>query len=173
MAEPDDKTPAADDGIVRRDFLAGSTVLMAGSLAASYGTLAVYALRYLYPAGPPRKSWMFVIDLGVMEVGDSLEWEAPSGERIVIARRGNNETGDDFIALSSICPHLGCQVKWQPHENRFFCPCHNGVFNSQGKAVEGPPAKAGQSLAHYPLKVEDGLLFIEVPANSVRSSREA
>lgn len=173
MADPQDKTSTADDGIVRREFLAGSTVAMTGGLAASYGTLAVYALRYLYPLGPQPKSWMFVIELGVMQLGDSLEWEAPGGEKIVVARRGNKETAGDFIALSSVCPHLGCQVEWQPHKNRFFCPCHNGVFDPQGKAVEGPPAKAGQSLAHYPLKVEDGLLFIEVAANGVRSSREA
>jgi hypothetical protein len=36
------------------------------------------------------------------------------------------------------------------------------VFDPQGTATEGPPADAGQSLARYPLMVENGMLFIEV-----------
>ena len=73
----------------------------------------------------------------------------------------------DFIALSSVCPHLGCRVHWQSQESRFFCPCHNGSFDPQGKPTGGPPLAAGQSLPKYPLKVEHGLLFIEMPIHSV------
>jgi len=61
-----------------------------------------------------------------------------------------------------VCPHLGCQVHWEPQNDRFFCPCHNGVFSPDGVATAGPPAEAGQSLLEYPLKVEGNLLFIEV-----------
>ena len=39
----------------------------------------------------------------------------------------------------------------------------SGTASLGGKAIEGPPANAGQSLAAYPLKVENGLLFVEVP----------
>jgi hypothetical protein len=53
-------------------------------------------------------------------------------------------------------------VHREPANNRYFCPCHNGVFDPAGVATSGPPADAGQSLVEYPLKVERALLFIEV-----------
>lgn len=36
-----------------------------------------------------------------------------------------------------------------------------------GKATEGPPAAAKQSLEKFPLKVEKGLLYISVPVDSL------
>ena len=72
-----------------------------------------------------------------------------------------------FAALSSVCPHLGCQVHWQPQNDRFFCPCHNGVFAPDGTGIGGPPGDAGQSLPRYPLKLENGLLFIEVDRSEI------
>ena len=107
-----------------------------------------------------------------MRAGAALDFEGPTGVKAVIARRAENGTVDDFVALSSVCPHLGCQVEWQAHENRFFCPCHNGAFDAEGKAISGPPAAAGQELAAYPLKVENGLLFIEVPVVGLGSPEE-
>nr|MBC8425653.1 Rieske 2Fe-2S domain-containing protein [bacterium] len=62
--------------------------------------------------------------------------------------------------------HLGCQVYWEEDNNRFFCPCHSGVFDPQGIAIAGPPADAGQRLAEVPLKVDQvaGVLYLEVQA---------
>ena len=70
---------------------------------------------------------------------------------------------EDFIALSSICPHLGCKVHWETQNQRFFCPCHNGAFSAAGVSTAGPPFDVHQNLARFPLKVENGNLFIEVP----------
>lgn len=143
---------------------------MVGGLAAGYGTCAGYAARFLYPARPTAKVWLFVADLASFAVGASRTYRAPSGQPIVIARRAEAGTADDFLALSSVCPHLGCQVSWEPAHPRFFCPCHNGVFDPTGRATEGPPAKAGQSLARYPVKVESGLLYIEVPDHATEGT---
>ena len=142
---------------------------MAAGVVASYGTLAAMAGSFFCPAASAAKLWMFVTRLDTMQVGDSLQFEGPTGATIVIARREQQGTADDFIALSSTCPHLGCQVSWQAHRNRFFCPCHNGVFTPEGVATEGPPAAAGQRLPRYPLQVENGLLFVEVPVESLRT----
>jgi Rieske Fe-S protein len=130
------------------------------------------AVRFLYPARDRAKTWMFATDLVRMKAGDSLTLRDPTGARIVVARRAESGTADDFVALSSTCPHLGCQVQYQAHKKRFFCPCHNGMFDLEGKATAGPPAAARQSLAHYPLRVEKGLLFIEVPIEGLKSPRE-
>ena len=152
----------------RRGFLeAASGLAMAGGLVAGYGTFLAYAGRYLYPADSTKTAWMFVKDIKSMKVGESMPYRMPTGASIVVTRQGEGEDADAFLALSSTCPHLGCQVQWEPQNDRFFCPCHNGVFDPTGKGIGGPPGDAGQSLAHYPLKVTDGLLFIEVPVESV------
>ena len=136
---------------------------MAGSLAASYGTFAVMAGRFLYPPGGGAAEWMYLAEASSLAPGDSFVYRAPSGAGIAVARVGSAGSADDFLALSSTCPHLGCQVHWEPDEDRFFCPCHNGTFDRLGKATGGPPAAAGQSLPRYPLKLEGGLLHILVP----------
>lgn len=146
----------------RRDFLglcAGG--VMACGLAGGYGAFGGMAVRYLYPAADAPKSWQYVARLASLGPGASVLYHAPSGQTINVARKGEGDSADDFIALSSVCPHLGCQVYWESDRNRFFCPCHNGVFDPDGLGTEGPPK--GQSLLRYPLKVENGLLFVEAP----------
>jgi len=168
-----DPAPAGET-TSRRGFLDFSSWAMAGGLAAGYGTFFVMAGRYLYlyPTGAQDRAWLFVTELDRLGAGEAIEFTAPTGARIVVARQAENGTAADFVALSSTCPHLGCQVHWEPHNGRFFCPCHNGVFDPQGNPVSGPPADGGQPLAAYPLKVEGGLLFIEVPVVGLGSPEE-
>ena len=148
----------------RRRFLgAASSLAMAGGLVAGYGTFFSYAGRFLYPAKPGETAWMFVTNVAAMKQGDSRRFQTPAGASVVVTRQGRGDESADFLALSSTCPHLGCQVHWEAHNERFFCPCHNGVFTPEGEAVEGPPGDANQWLPRYPLKIEKGMLFIEVP----------
>lgn len=148
----------------RRSFLSNAASLaMLGGLAAGYGAFGLIIGRFLYASGGGRARWMFVTDLARMKLGDSLAYRTPVGDSVLVTRCDQGEDASAFIALSSTCPHLGCQVHWEAHKNRFLCPCHNGVFDPSGKAVSGPPAEAGQSLPRYPLKVSSGCLFIEAP----------
>ncbi len=149
-----------EDGHDRRGFLSWGAMLV--GLIGGYGMFASLAVRYLFPSGAGNTVWTFVRDLSGVAVGDSMTFRSPAGQSIVITRLADDGTSADFIALSSVCPHLGCQVHWESQNDRFFCPCHNGAFNASGVATEGPPADAGQSLPQYPLKVENGLLYIEV-----------
>lgn len=152
----------------RRTFLTTATsLLMAGGLAAGYGAFGAIAGRYLYPAKDEVRGWLFVSDANALKIGDSLTYRAPSGALVAIARQDDKGDATDFIALSSTCPHLGCQVHWEGPNNRFFCPCHNGAFDAQGLGIDGPPT--GKQLARYPLKIEKGLLFIEVPLEKLDS----
>jgi Rieske Fe-S protein len=164
---PDAQASAAANRAVpedRRTFLSRvSSLAMVGGLAAGYGTLAVMAGRFLYPSRPQPKAWVYVTDADRLKPGDTLPFQTPAGQMVTITRRQDTGTAGDFLALSSTCPHLGCRVHWEPQNKRFFCPCHNGAFDTEGKATAGPPAEAGQSLPHYPLRIDNGLLFIEVP----------
>lgn len=141
------------------------TVGMAVGLTAAYGTLAAFMGRFLYPAKPPDRGWMYVTDLKSFPSGGSIVFQTPAGAKVNIARLGEGPEG--IVALSSTCPHLGCQVHWESANNRFFCPCHNGTFDPAGKATGGPPGEAGMSLPKYPLKQEGGLLYIEVPVGEM------
>lgn len=67
------------------------------------------------------------------------------------------EDGRDFVAMSNICTHLGCRIRWVADSEQFFCPCHNGVFDKNGGIVSGPVPRP---LDRFELKVEDGQLYI-------------
>ena len=164
MSEPPDHLP--DPNPDRRRFLSlASTAVMTGGLAAGYGTLAYVAVRFLYSGAPRALAWLFVAEAARVKVGEVIRFETPAGHSVTVTRRGDSGTESDFLALSSTCPHLGCQVHWEPQNNRFFCPCHNGAFDPSGKATAGPPAEASQTLPHYPLKIENGLVFIQAPVD--------
>ncbi len=88
--------------------------------------------------------------------------------------RNKIDPAKDYIALSSVCPHLGCQVHWQSHKKEFYCPCHQGRFNADGVGIAGPPLDAGQSLAQYNLESPDKrMLFIEVPVVGLTAPEDA
>jgi menaquinol-cytochrome c reductase iron-sulfur subunit len=67
------------------------------------------------------------------------------------------QNGQDFDVMSNICTHLGCRVRWIAGDDRFYCPCHNGVFAKDGSVVAGPPPRP---LDRFENKVEDGILYI-------------
>ncbi len=155
-----------DEGVSRRNFLvSGTTFAMAGGLAAGYGTFAFLGARFLYQTDDGKKAWMFVTDVESLKEGDSFDYRTPEGAGVTLARKGSGKTAEDFVALSSVCPHLGCQVHWEAQNDRFFCPCHNGAFDAAGEPIAGPPKDANQPLTRFPLKVVGTLLYILVPLN--------
>lgn len=36
------------------------------------------------------------------------------------------------------CPHLGCELKWNPDEESWDCPCHGSRFDAEGVLIDGP-----------------------------------
>jgi len=66
-------------------------------------------------------------------------------------------TGEGFIALSSICTHQGCGVSYDSGSNNLPCPCHGSVFSTSGSVLEGP---ADSPLKKYELTQEGDILTI-------------
>lgn len=167
-----DPPPAAT--LTRRAALwLSSRVLMVAGLAGGYGLFAWVGARFMLPARLGRMHQLFVTRVDDVAVGSTLLYQTPDGRTVNITRHGTIGTAADFIALSSTCPHLGCQVRWEGQNNRYFCPCHNGTFDAQGKATGGPPGDAGLSLPRYVLTVQKGLLYIHVPAEQLSIERRA
>ncbi|WP_025784874.1 ubiquinol-cytochrome c reductase iron-sulfur subunit [Sporosarcina sp. D27] len=71
------------------------------------------------------------------------------------------KAGDKIIALSPVCKHLGCTVNWagdDTHPNEYFCPCHGGRYEKNGKNVPGTPPTG--PLDQYEVEVVDGLVHL-------------
>ena len=67
------------------------------------------------------------------------------------------EDGRNYVAMSNICTHLGCRVRWIEDQQQFFCPCHNAAFDKAGEVMTGPPPRP---LDQYEVKVEEDQLFV-------------
>jgi len=68
------------------------------------------------------------------------------------------EDGREYSALSNICTHLGCKVRWIDDDGHFFCPCHNAVFSKEGEVLAGPPPEPLEAIT---VKVEDDQIYIK------------
>ncbi|MBW7883253.1 MAG: ubiquinol-cytochrome c reductase iron-sulfur subunit [Caldilineaceae bacterium] len=66
------------------------------------------------------------------------------------------DDGQEYTVLSSICTHLGCNVRWIADCNCFQCPCHHASFSREGEVLSGPPQ---EPLLRLQTKLEDGVLF--------------
>lgn len=40
--------------------------------------------------------------------------------------------------VSVKCPHLGCQLEWNPDEKSWDCPCHGSRFDYRGNLIDNP-----------------------------------
>ncbi len=69
-----------------------------------------------------------------------------------------NRGGGEFLVLSALCTHQGCNVGWDGAKDQFLCPCHEGRFDLSGKVVNGPPGRPLPALAHH---VAGATLFVD------------
>jgi Rieske Fe-S protein len=150
--------------INRRDFLKVSTWAIAGLISTA---LAIPAIAFIL--GPALKksevqTWIRLGDIAKVELGTptlfKVDIERQTGWIVEREKRSAyvlTDNGRDFVAMSSICTHLGCRVRWIPEREQFYCPCHDGVFDKEGNVVSGPPPRP---LDRYEIKVEDNQLLI-------------
>ena len=61
------------------------------------------------------------------------------------------------LVFSASCPHLGCNVTFDPADRMFRCPCHGAVFNAAGEVVRGP---VGAPLRRVPFELKDGKIVV-------------
>lgn len=57
-----------------------------------------------------------------------------NGEKVGVYK---DEQGKTF-AVSTRCPHLGCQLEWNPDEKSWDCPCHGSRFDFRGRLIDNP-----------------------------------
>ena len=71
----------------------------------------------------------------------------PEKGKACVIRRGLKRLGvyrdekGTLHAVSVKCPHLGCELSWNPEEKTWDCPCHGSRFHYDGKLIDGPAQK--------------------------------
>ena len=148
----------------RRGFLGLVTWVIGGIISAGFGIPAI-----AYIIGPAMRKeedqdWIRLGSASKVELGTptlfktkiqrQTGWITNEEELSVYIL---TENGRDFVAMSNICTHLGCRVRWIADQEVFFCPCHNAGFAKNGEVASGPPPRP---LAQYQIKEEDGQLFV-------------
>jgi Rieske Fe-S protein len=90
-----------------------------------------------------------------------------------VIRDNSDPKQESIIAMSAACTHMGCIVNWEESDRKFYCPCHGGTFTASG-GIDTSASSWG-SLYLRPLprlntKVENGTIYVEVPAPASTSS---
>lgn len=94
---------------------------------------------------PPRK-----VDIVAPVIKDA--WTA--ARNVVLGAAWVRRTAQDkLLALSAVCPHLGCGIGWEPITGNFLCPCHDSRFSLDGAKLTGPSERGMDAL---PLEIKDG-----------------
>lgn len=160
-------TPCPHDGEQARLPVSRRLTLAAVVLNAIAATLvATPVLGYLLaPVLRPRKDqW---IDLGAVDDfplnqtrlatyrnKGGLPWD---GNVDKVAAYVQRLEVDKFRVLAVNCTHLGCPVNWFPESGLFLCPCHGGVYYSDGERASGPPPRG---LYVYQYRIREGRLEV-------------
>jgi menaquinol-cytochrome c reductase iron-sulfur subunit len=129
--------------------------------------LAVPIVRYILSPVISRdsKSWLSLGPLDLFPPGQTrlATYRHPSanssdGETANTPCWVRHIESEKFQVFAINCAHLGCPVRWFPQSGLFMCPCHGGVYYSDGSRASGPPERG---LFEYHYKVEQGKLLIQ------------
>lgn len=131
------------------DWLIGACSAIAGV------ALVGPALMYLWPvtkSGPVKTR---------EEVGKSADWGAWQARKASVAEKPVLivRTDKGFVALSAVCPHLGCLVEFDTAKRVILCPCHGAAFDLEGHVTAGPPPRPLQA---YAVSEADGKVYVSV-----------
>jgi menaquinol-cytochrome c reductase iron-sulfur subunit len=142
--------------VTRRRLMEG-TALAAGGIATMAFALPGlgFALGPLFERTVPE-TWQDVGPVGdfndtsyVPRVTNINPVIGDAGKTTVYVRRFNRDIdkvieGQDpqpYVVISTRCAHLGCPVRYIQASQKFVCPCHGGVYDSQGQVEGGPPVR--------------------------------
>lgn len=62
------------------------------------------------------------------------------GKRIGVYKDGEG----NIKAIHAVCPHLGCNLKWNKDETTWDCPCHGSRFDVDGRIINNPTLKKAE-----------------------------
>jgi cytochrome b6-f complex iron-sulfur subunit len=133
----------------RRKFLMD----MLGGLGTVFAGASAWPLfRFLAPPDGDAAASQVGIARDLVKPGGAHLFEFHGRPAVVL-----QPTAGQFIALSAVCTHLGCVVKWLDDKGEFLCPCHGGRFSADGNVLGGPPPKP---LENLPLTLDGDQILV-------------
>ena len=123
-----------DTLVTRRGYLRILTVLSGGLALGNIGVAAGLFKRRTQGA---TEEVLVVEDATSIPIGGSARFAYPTeNDPAVLLRLGEEE----FVAYSTVCTHLACDVLWREELGDLYCPCHDGHFEPvTGRPTAGPP----------------------------------
>jgi Rieske Fe-S protein len=89
------------------------------------------------------------VDYPLHFIGDRLKpadalADVPRGEGRIVKMKGTRlavyrDEAGAVTAMSPVCTHMACDVRWNQAEKSWDCPCHGGRFDAVGNVIDGPP----------------------------------
>jgi cytochrome b6-f complex iron-sulfur subunit len=122
--------------------------LLGTGVLASIATFRYPALRYIIPPAVSESTSRTVVAAKTGELKNNSAKVFRFGSEPAILIR---TVSGDYVALSAVCTHLGCTVQYRSDLHEIWCPCHNGMYDLNGRNVSGPPPKP---LAKYDVHVQ-------------------
>jgi Rieske Fe-S protein len=151
------------DEVSRRKFLTAGIGVISGTIIAGVGGAAVVSIGAPAITNKQEGKWVPAGNPTELAPGQfnqvNVEYQAKDGwmdGKFKMLAYVKVE-GDNVIAFSATCSHLGCNVNYDETTGGFKCPCHTGQYDKNGKNVSGPPPKP---LKQLDAKIEDGKLMI-------------
>lgn len=133
----------------RRAFL----LWMLAGAGGVLGAVAAWPLfRYLSPQGGGGAAEKVAIPLAEVAPGSARFFDFHGRPAVLVQLQPGQ-----YVALSAVCTHLGCIVKWVGEKRQFLCPCHGGLFSPTGAVLAGPPPKP---LETYPVVLQGDKLLV-------------
>ncbi len=133
----------------RRTFLG---VLLGGIGAVIAGAFSWPLFRYLSPIDKGGEQQQVRVPRRQVAVGGTHFFSYQGRPAVLLQPKAG-----EFVALSAVCTHLGCIVKWVEESQEFLCPCHGGRFSTAGQVLGGPPPSP---LATYVVSVDGDEILI-------------
>lgn len=133
----------------RRTFLG---IILGGIGAVIAGAFSWPLFRYLSPIDKGSAEQQVRLPRSQIGVGGTHFFSFQGRPAVLL-----QPAAGEFLALSAVCTHLGCIVKWVDASQEFLCPCHGGRFSPAGQVLGGPPPKP---LETYTVSLEGDEILI-------------
>jgi len=117
----------------RRNFV---NVFLGGSFIATAAAFLYPVIRYILPSKQAAVTQQKIVAAKVGELAPNTAKTFKFGSSVAVLV---NTAEGQLVALSAVCTHLTCTVRFESETATLFCPCHNGRFDLAGNVLSGPP----------------------------------
>ena len=113
-------------------------LLLGAGVLASIASFIYPAIRYIIPPLSSESNTDSVTagKVGELKVNTGKVFKFGSEPAILVLTPDGQ-----YRAFTAVCTHLSCTVQYRPDLREIWCPCHNGVYDTSGRNVSGPPPR--------------------------------